>query len=59
MFAHIPSDGRHVTNLCTLFSPYFMGRDIKVESFKVDTRVRHLGQQKKVLGRKNYIFSLT
>ncbi len=44
------------------FWPQLMGRDIKVESYKVDTRVRHLGQQKKWighLGQKNYIFSLT
>ncbi len=27
------------------FSDHRMGRDIKVESFKVDTRVRHLGRQ--------------
>jgi hypothetical protein len=38
------------------------GRDIKVESFKVDTRVGHFGRQKKWighLGRNNYIFRLT
>ncbi len=38
------------THTETYFLHILKGRDIKVESFKVDTRVRHLGRQKNCIG---------